>query len=106
MGIIAGREKFWSALVSGGFVAAVSTLALFGASLLGSCSAADVAAGVTQCGIVDAPDKATIAGAITGLVASLAAAFGAYIATNSTPTNISDPAEPVHPDDFTSTPKE
>jgi hypothetical protein len=80
MNIIKGKEKFWSALVSGGFVAAISTLALYLASLPG---------------MVDAPDKATIGSAITGLVAAFAAAFGAYIATNSEPTSISVPAEPA-----------
>ena len=67
---IAGMEKFWSALLSGGFVAAASTLALYLASLGG---------------VVGAPDEATIAAAITGLITSLAAAGGAYLATNTTP---------------------
>lgn len=78
---IAGFEKFWSALLSGGFVAAVSTLALYLTSLTGA---------------VDAPDKATIASAVTGVVTALAAAAGAYLATNS-------PA-PHHPDDDTINP--
>lgn len=89
MNVIKGKEKFWSALVSGGFVAAASTLALYLASLPG---------------MVDAPDKATIAAAITGLVAALASAFGAFIATNSEPTSISVPAEPTDPADDTINP--
>lgn len=91
MNIVKGKEKAWAALLSGGFVAAVSTLALYFASLPG---------------MVDAPDKATIAGAINGVVVAVASAVATYLATNSTPTNISVPADPVHPDDFTSTPKE
>lgn len=74
-----GYEKFWSALLSGGFVAAASTLALYVASLAGA---------------VDAPDRAAIASAITGLVTALAAAAGAYLATN-TPTDDTTPAAAV-----------
>lgn len=91
MSLIQGKEKAWNALVNGGFVTTASTLALYLASLAGA---------------VSAPDEAAIVAAITGGVASFAAAIGAYLATNSTPTNISVPADPVHPDDFTSTPKE
>ncbi len=80
MGMLAGYEKFWSALLSGGFVAAINTIILYMASIPG---------------IVDAPDKATISAALTGLVTALAAAFGALIATNSSPTNISVSAEPT-----------
>lgn len=86
MSIVQGKEKFWSALLSGGFVAAVSTLTLYVASMTGA---------------VDAPDKVMIAGAINGVVVALASAAAAYLATNSAPTNISVPAEPVtHPDGY------
>lgn len=88
---IRGSEKAWAALLSGGSVTAATTLALWLMSLTGS---------------IEPPDAATISAAVTGMVASVFAAAGAYLATNSTPTNISVPAEPVHPDDFTSTPKE
>lgn len=80
MNIIKGKEKFWSALLAGGFVSSISVLALYIASMSGA---------------VDTPDKEMIAGAITGIIVALASAFGAYIATNSTPTNISVPAEAV-----------
>ena len=73
--MLRGYEKFWSALLSGGFVAAARTLALFVASLTGA---------------VDAPDRATIAAAITGAVTALAAAAGAYLATNSPLANPDD----------------
>jgi hypothetical protein len=67
---IAGFEKAWAALLSGGMVTAATTLALWLTSLSGA---------------VAAPDEATIAAAITGIVASLFAAAGAYLATNTEP---------------------
>ena len=70
---VSGYEKAWAALLGGGTVTAATTLALWATSLTGA---------------VEAPDAATIAAAVTGLVASLFAAAGAYIATNS-------PAEPT-----------
>lgn len=67
---IAGYEKAWAALLSGGMVTAATTLALWLVSLTGA---------------VSAPDEATIAAAVTGVVASLFAAAGAFIATNTAP---------------------
>ena len=65
---IAGYEKAWAALLSGGMVTAATTLSLWIVSLTGA---------------VAAPDEATIAAGVTGVVASLFAAAGAFIATNS-----------------------
>jgi hypothetical protein len=65
---IAGFEKAWAALLSGGMVTAATTLALWLTSLTGA---------------VPVPDAATIAAAVTGMVASLFSAAGAYIATTS-----------------------
>ena len=67
---IAGYEKAWAALLSGGMVTAATTLALWLVSLTGA---------------VPVPDAASIAAAVTGVVASLFAAAGAFIATNSAP---------------------
>ena len=89
MNIIAGKEKFWASLLAGGFVAAVSTIAQAVAGAIG---------------VIDPPDKLAIAQAIDGGVVALASALAAYLATNSTPTNISVPAEPVeaptHPEGY------
>lgn len=65
---IVGYEKAWAALLSGGMVTAATTLALWAVSLSGA---------------VPVPDAAAISAAVTGIVASLFAAAGAYIATNS-----------------------
>lgn len=73
---VSGYEKAWAALLSGGMVTAATTLALWLVSLTGA---------------VSAPDEATIAAAVTGIVASLFAAAGAYIATNSTPDDEGEP---------------
>lgn len=89
--IVRGKEKFWAALLAGGFVSSISILAVFIAS---------------RWEIVPTPTPDEIKSAIDGIIVALASAFGAYIATNSSPTNISVSDDPVHPDDFTSTPKE
>lgn len=67
---VSGYEKAWAALLSGGMVTAATTLALWLVSLTGA---------------VPVPDAAAIAAAVTGVVASLFAAAGAFIATNSAP---------------------
>jgi hypothetical protein len=72
---IQGYEKFWAALLTGGMVTAATTLALWITSLTGA---------------VPVPDEATIAAAVTGIVASLFSAAGAYLATNTTPTHPED----------------
>lgn len=67
---IAGYEKFWAALVGGGMSTAATTLVLAGAS-------------VATRGVVPMPGPDLIAGALTGVVASIFSAMGAYLATNS-----------------------
>lgn len=64
---IVGYEKFWLALLNGGLSTAVTTFALWAMSLTGS---------------VPVPDETTIVAAVTGVVASLFAALGAYFGTN------------------------
>lgn len=80
MGIkVVGYEKAWLALLGGGTVTAATTLSLWLASIGGA---------------VTAPDEAAIAAAITGLVASVFAALGAFLGTNT-------PTEPAPPPDGT-----
>lgn len=67
---IQGYEKAWLALLGGGTVTAATTLAMWLMALTGA---------------VPVPDAATIAAAVTGLVASLFAAAGAFLGTNSEP---------------------
>ena len=77
---IQGSEKAWAALLSGGSVTAATTLALWLMSLTGS---------------IEPPDAATISAAVTGMVASLFAAAGAYLATNTAPAHPDDATPPV-----------
>ena len=74
MKFIEGYEQFWGAVLAGGAVTAATTLALWATSLTGA---------------VDAPDKATLAAAVTGVITALAAGIGAYL-----PTNTQAPPEP------------
>lgn len=67
---IVGYEKAWAALLGGGSVTAATTLALWLMSLSGA---------------ISVPDEAAISAAVTGIVASLFSAAGAFIATT-TPT--------------------
>lgn len=66
---IAGYEKMWAALLGGGMATAVNVLALWL---------------ISASGAFESPGPEAIAGAVTGVVASLFAAAGAYLATNST----------------------
>lgn len=68
--MIAGYEKAWAALLGGGMVTAATTLALWLTSLTGA---------------IEAPTAETITAAVTGVVASIFAAAGAFIATNTDP---------------------
>ncbi len=68
--MISGYEKAWAALLSGGMVTAATTLALWAMSLTGA---------------VPVPDAVAVGSAVTGIVASMFAAAGAYIATNTEP---------------------
>lgn len=80
--IFVGYEKAWNALFNGGLSAVMTTI------MLGVLSRFD---------LVTAPDETAIIAAVSGFVSAISAAVGAFTATNTTP---------VHPDDFTSTPKE
>jgi len=66
-----GYEKAWLALLGGGAVTAATTLALWMMSITGA---------------VTPPDETTIVAAVTGLIGALAAAAGAFLGTNSAPT--------------------
>ena len=68
--MIAGYEKAWAALLGGGMVTAATTLALWVTSLSGA---------------IEPPSPEVIAAAVTGVVASLFSAAGAYVATNTDP---------------------
>lgn len=63
-----GKEKAWAALLGGGMATAANVLALWA---------------VSSTGAFPSPGPEAIAGAVTGVVASLFAAAGAYLATNS-----------------------
>lgn len=69
--MIRGYEKAWAALLAGGMVTAMTTLGMWLMSFTGT---------------VPVPDELAIAGAITGFIAALFSAAGAYIATTSAPT--------------------
>lgn len=64
---IAGYEKFWAALLGGGMAAAVTVVAQWL---------------VSGTGAFDAPGPEEIRAAVAGIVATIFAAAGAYLATN------------------------
>lgn len=75
--MIAGKEKAWSALLAGGTVTAATTFAIWLMSLTGA---------------IEAPGPDAIHAAVTGIVASVFAAMGAYVATNTVPADKPMPA--------------
>lgn len=79
---VAGFEKAWAALLSGGMATAAQVLALWAFSATGA---------------FPSPGPEAIAGAVTGIVASLFAAAGAYLATNSAPAD-DEPATDTLPE--------
>jgi hypothetical protein len=64
---IVGYEKMWGAFLAGGSLTATTTLALWLMGLTGA---------------IPVPDEAMISAAVTGFVASIFAALGAYLPTN------------------------
>lgn len=64
---IQGYEKFWAALLGGGMASAVTVIAQWG---------------VAGSGAFEAPGPEEIRAAVAGVVATIFAAAGAYLATN------------------------
>lgn len=67
---VRGYEKFWAALFGGGMAAAVTVIVQWL---------------VSGTGAFDAPGPEEIRAAVAGVVATIFAAGGAYLATNSEP---------------------
>lgn len=80
MKFVLGKEKFWAALLGGGMATAVNVIALWA---------------VSQSGAFPSPGPEAIAAAVSGVVASIFAAAGTYLATNTPPPDAAAPTTPV-----------
>lgn len=78
--MVAGYEKFWAALLGGGMAAAVTILVQWGMSGTGA---------------FDAPGPEEIRSAVAGVVSTVFAAFGAYLATNTDPSKTATVISPA-----------
>lgn len=87
MSIVRGYEKFWNTLFGATMATAVTTFVLYGVA--------------KWTGAFEPPSGEMLAAAVGALVGGLFNAINVYMTATTSPE-----ADPVHPDDFTSTPKE